>query len=137
MMPKASETLSHQPFCLIIKINKRTGRVPSLALLKESIPLADPLCRYLSSYYHNLLTHFCLSHLPFICQRWGKLPQSMDFLHKIVRMVLNVKKMFCSTNPCCMCKNYMCSTSRQKSSKSSIKFSTLLPNLLEDSEKPL
>lgn len=36
-----------------------------------------------------------------------------------------------------MCKNYVCLTSRENSSKSSIRFSTLMSDLLEDSEKPL
>lgn len=42
--------------------------------------------------------------------------------------------MFCSTNPCYMCENYVCLTSRENSSKSSIRFSTLMSDLLEDSE---
>lgn len=84
MMPKASETLSHQPFCLIIKMNKRRDCKeyqakpcwvnPSHCLIYFVVTCTD------------IITTCCLIHI-FLCfifaiylpKRGGKAPEQMIF----------------------------------------------------------
>ena len=96
------------------------------------------LVQLLSQVVAWLIFFVCFTFAIYLPKR-EETPQTNGFSTQNHRSALRMflKEMFWSTNPYFMCKNSVCSTSRENSSKSSIKFSTLMSNFLEDSEKPL
>lgn len=89
MMLKASETLSHQPFCLIIKMNKRSDCKEYQA---KPCWLNPSHCLiYFVVTWTDIITTCCLIHI-FVCftfaiylpKRGKKASEPMDFLNKII-----------------------------------------------------